>query len=437
MTSDPEETWDGAVSVPEPQDPLIALRAKQYIEQLAAMVNQSDTIKTWDLDSIFSVMGDWPSDRNEINRIFFETLNKGPAVLIDVAPMIPPSATQSIKDSLPVMLKHRTDELKQMVSRRRNQIVAYFDAAESELEGLTRARRELDALNGSPPKDPSPQFEAVIRSGLYKFESWSQNDTSITLSNASPFILSETIKKSGVDMRVNLGFFKVKINLRSNRLTVSPLKENVCVNSYYHPHISASNQVCWGNAAQTSVDLMTEGRYEEMLNLLISALTNYNPGNPYIGLYEFVRASGQIQPDGKPVQPPRPVCSICEGDGADSNGDCNCCERCQHDADSCDCCGECNETRDDCDCCGRCSSTAENCDCCQQCDNTLDECECCGICARRPDNCSCAPEEDSSTDTTVTLETAQAAPLYVWNITTTPSDVIESVPANPTTDLPF
>lgn len=141
-----------------------------------------------------------------------------------------------------------------------------------------------------------------------------------------------------------------------------PLKH--CRDNFFHPHVDLSGNICEGEAAESITIALMEGRFSDVIFIIINLLSTYNYNSPYRDLNSWYYSYS---------------CVEC-GSNLDSE-DIYYCDACGEDESYCyDClysCSECNEF-----CCDKhlyqCACCCSNfCSCCVG--STLSRCYSCGV----------------------------------------------------------
>lgn len=110
-----------------------------------------------------------------------------------------------------------------------------------------------------------------------------------------PVVLVERSRAAGLETVQNMGYFAAVWSIADRRLRVYPAGENLWYSDFYHPHISASAQVCWGNASDAADRAIADSDLLGLLNVLHDVLSTYNAGNPYVELPLFERVQSADQ----------------------------------------------------------------------------------------------------------------------------------------------
>lgn len=278
------------------------IEAVKYIQMIAS--TSGVDISSWDCQSIF---GDGKSinsiitNRVEINRRFFEHAD---AIRAN-------RPLQQNFASLSDAIKAEIDEISrrfllEAAARAENQIGElvrrasdYMESANSILRDAASKRASISVVPGREV-NLAQQIEEVSRS-----EHWEYVDTReefdellVSFVSKTDVILQHRNLAAGINIRVNMGKFKVTYNLRHFTLKVLPHENNVTVdNDYYHPHVNYSGNICWGSASDAASRASTSLNFSQLMVLLTSILHCYNPDNPYKPLEKFAAIRSQQEHD--------------------------------------------------------------------------------------------------------------------------------------------
>lgn len=85
-------------------------------------------------------------------------------------------------------------------------------------------------------------------------------------------------------MTYDLGSFELRIPVVEGSLLIHQRNTERIVEGYPHPHINSQGVPCLGNIAITVGELLGEGRYGQLVILLLEFLRSYNEDNPYLRL---------------------------------------------------------------------------------------------------------------------------------------------------------
>jgi hypothetical protein len=105
--------------------------------------------------------------------------------------------------------------------------------------------------------------------------------------------LAHVNPKAGVELRVNLGVFKVAVYLENYDVMIEPHKGNTAVGNFLHPFVRARDWqgVCWGTATPQYQDFKLKRDIYGVLKTLETVLCTYQEGgNPYASIDAFHKA---------------------------------------------------------------------------------------------------------------------------------------------------
>jgi len=209
---------------------------------------------------------------------------------------------------------------------------------------------------------------------------------------------------------IGLGRFEVRVAVNlidsspNSFLTINALEPNYAGGgeNYPHPHVDGDS-LCMGEGYSLICDAAQQGRIEDVFNLAINILSNYNRDSPYHSLDEWEGVRCQRCDCSYDPEECGCCCEICDRSVCD---DCaSCCDSCgcsvcsEHMTISCGACEthSCNRCSENSSYCQRCDTTlCEDCaTTCQVCDETICEecsksCDSCGdhICKKHESTCN-------------------------------------------------
>jgi len=197
---------------------------------------------------------------------------------------------------------------------------------------------------------------------------------------------------------IDLGRFEVLISVQdidgspSSFLSINALEPNYAGGggSYPHPHVE-NDSLCMGEGYSLICDAAQQGRIEDVFNLAVNILSNYNDDSPYHSLDELEGTVGQRCNDSYDAENEGACCQICDRSICDScSSYCECCGNsvCSiHMETSCYICGtyQCNRCVEDSRLCEICDKNiCEDCEHnCQVCDKSM-----CEHCSKSCDSCN-------------------------------------------------
>lgn len=256
----------------------------KYIEFLAS--NTNTDINSWNIFEVFGT-GKGKSlyiDKRRINQIFLETArnsdvgsSSAEAEFANIRAQINDACRQAMLENV------RTQELHmQRILQRANSSYNSF------MELVREASRLRDSLGSNPANNIDQQLQTIVQSGFWKFKRVI-NGTVLEFHTANNVISSYRNRSARIDIDVNLGKFKVTVDIVNRVIHVGQLANNVHSDWYgnmgfYHPHINRNGNVCWGNSGGTVTNMFVNADYAGLMQLLATILVDFNPDNPYVQL---------------------------------------------------------------------------------------------------------------------------------------------------------
>lgn len=257
--------------------------ALNYIEHLAA--STSADISGWDILAIFSTDEcEIETDRNKINELFLSTINEIRAAArpnVDQT-TLKQEILESCKELGEVQLQRRKERMMMELEEQRETIQSRQERLRDAISAAYETKQKIECFNGQ--SNLTDEIEKISENQFWQFEKITSGD--------SPVLYLQTTTECVVRHRensLNFGKFRAKISLGDPYIWVLPLSNNLHYNfEYYHPHVSGSGQVCWGNASSTVTENLVDGKLSNVVQLLQSLLMHYNSESPYASHETFV-----------------------------------------------------------------------------------------------------------------------------------------------------
>jgi hypothetical protein len=282
---------------------MVNMTALTYIKTLAASSNVN--IYDWNLLEVFAQEPggvNLVTDKKAINKLFFEQLDKVKkeakevkkvetpeqieqaalevekikAAFIDAAKRTRTIEVQNLKNNLWTLedTMRRTQQAYDLAIRSFNESNSKINA----LEQVTDIDvKYLNALKG---------VQKVIDEGIWVNPVYENGF--LYLNTNTNVMLHDVNKAANLDLHIDLGQLAVRINIAEHmRFEVIPYKNNIAVESHYHPHIQPHGGICWGEASTAAMKNIAGLELEKALRLLHALLNSYNPGSPYRHLARF------------------------------------------------------------------------------------------------------------------------------------------------------
>ena len=263
------------------------IRAVQYLEELSALARVN--LETWDMrifrdDHRFQTVGDFVirDNRTEINRVFWTEMEKRKSRAevppeVDMANVSLLAAdTEQLRESI---LQEQSNQLDKQARTLIQQACDAEYQINSRLVEANKLRLKSEQLMGRS-RDMRQRVASILELGSWTY----QHRTGSILSFVTnrEMILQYRNDPSKEHYRVNFGVMQANLDVVNAKLYVRAHPEpKVIVDGHYHPHISESGKVCWGDSLDIATKKLVEGDYKTVFSLLYSVLSNYTVGNPY------------------------------------------------------------------------------------------------------------------------------------------------------------
>lgn len=261
-----------------------------YIDQLASAASMD--ISSWNIFEIFGAGrgNNLITNRREINRLFFAKFRQE-------------KAKQPVNElTLDAQVqKHLNDKAQELVTRQVQELAVRKDGdlraarrlatqMDEKLASAFRLDQQVRALSNRLP-DIGAQLQTIAAEGFWKYEQ--MQGGMLTLVTAGDVICNHINKSAGIDVRVNLGKFRAKLNLDNMNLRAEscvPRDENIFMKAGLpcHPHISSS--ICWGRSQSTVLDMLASCELVGAFRILANLLNDYDDEAPYASLSQYKQA---------------------------------------------------------------------------------------------------------------------------------------------------
>jgi hypothetical protein len=282
-----------------PEQKAVNISALTYIKTLASQSNVN--IYDWNLLEIFTQEDgiNLVSDKKLLNKRFFDHLAK---IKSQPKPVVNTVQTQTsalevevIKDAFVKAAKNvRNREIQSL----KDQLWSQEDAVRRSQQVLDESCRlytttmtKIHALE--QVTDVDVKYVNALK-GIQKLvseELWVNpvfENGYLYLNTNTNIMLHNVNKTANLDLHVDLGQLAVRININSGfNFEVIPYRNNLMVESHYHPHVRNDAHICWGEAQTVAYKNIANIELEKALRLLHNLLNSYNPGSPYKSLDRF------------------------------------------------------------------------------------------------------------------------------------------------------
>jgi hypothetical protein len=279
------------------------ITALTYIKTLASSSNVN--IYDWDLLEVFAQEPggvNLVTDKKIINKRFFDQLDKikkAPKeakkvetpeeieaatlevekikkAFIDAAKLVRQTEIQNLKNNLWTLEDQirRTQQAYDLSLRQFNESYTKINALEQVADIDTKYLKALEGI------------QKVIDEGIWINPVYENGY--LYLNTKTNIMLHDVNKAANLDLHIDFGQLAVRININNHmRFEVIPYKNNISVESHYHPHVQPAGGICWGEASTASAKNIANLELDKALRLLHALLNSYNPGSPYRPMARF------------------------------------------------------------------------------------------------------------------------------------------------------
>lgn len=273
-------------SIENVRDRNAQINAIKYIKSLASMSNTN--IMHWNIIDLFSKDGKILTERQAINKVFFLYKEKAPANPTTV----PEAMFTKLMALTASRQRYSCANLEDQARRKLNDAVGNYNYYLKALKDAAGMRRRLQAMQGYVP-NYALEIEQLCLGGFYILKD--VTSSSVQMETVNDVILVHVNEQHGVKRSVNLGRFMVDYSLLHSHVEVYPCGNNVRASGYYHPHVSASNNVCFGEIQNEAHDFIASGNLTATMEIVQKVLTTYNDGSPYCVLEQFELAKKRLE----------------------------------------------------------------------------------------------------------------------------------------------
>lgn len=262
------------VASAEPVPQVLPAATEFYLKQLCGINGVS--YDGLDKSKYFSV-----SDRKEINKIFFAGLTAPPKVEL----------ASSQRKALRDMFARRADSSNRLRDNM-NQRLVYYQEAERNMQQrladyISSKRAYEAALATHDSLSLVYPIEKLLSEGRVLLHSVSGAEGYVEFTTVNDCIVKHKNEAAKVYITVNLGKFKLVVDISRNKVYVRKHMGNTEVDGYFHPHVAGDGSVCWGNARDAISAALEQCDVYKIVNTLLILLSEYNDESPYVSLAQI------------------------------------------------------------------------------------------------------------------------------------------------------
>jgi len=263
----------------------------KYIMHLAETSQQN--ISLWDIDTLFKDPQNKKQSlelikvKKDINAIFFKEAEKHKAEPNLMFDQLENSIKTSMENSYRTEREERKKTLNRQINNEQNNLNYALNNVNNYLRNIVTKKRELLKLDNVNYTDKvMADLKEVLKGNFYDVLSFENNVITFVTKND---VINSLIKPSaGLNLKVNLGKFKIKLNLTNMDMKIYTHMNNTISDGIYHPYVSNSGSICWGNVSDEAASKLASLDIKGSLILLAALLVTYSDETtPYRSLHSF------------------------------------------------------------------------------------------------------------------------------------------------------
>jgi hypothetical protein len=266
-----------------------AFDAKGYAALLA---NQVGILDLTDIPAEVMLELVQGTDKNAVNQVFFKWFEARPKAELTL--------TDADKELFANIISVKsTQEYLSTVKARDVQLRNAVDATnsvQSYLRSMMEYQEKIDRLDGKSSWNLTETIKKAVADGWYTYDSELTSRYNSTRLNhrdhglvfTTPHVQCKYVNQAaGINKSLDFGRYQVVYVPSNGMVFVLKLENNINVDGYYHPHVTTSGSVCWGNGANAMGSAVKLHKVDEILQILRVILENYNADSPYISYIMF------------------------------------------------------------------------------------------------------------------------------------------------------
>ena len=221
--------------------------------------------------------------RTEVNKIIFPWME----TLSTPQPRLSEGALDTLAS---VMGDHRqaaNERNQHEILNIERQIRDRFSSIDAYLKNLREIQMRISGAEEASPESVQRFIDEVTKDNWFKFDMDASLDARRFIFTTPSVTLTYKNAAAGIDMSVPMGSFKAFFNPSNVTISVHEHENNLDVREYYHPHIGAEGDICWGNAQQIYTRAMRDLKPAPAFRALRVILESYNDESPFRSLDQF------------------------------------------------------------------------------------------------------------------------------------------------------
>lgn len=174
-------------------------------------------------------------------------------------------------------------------------VSAYYERYVQQLAKLKSINEQIHTLqlmslgaNNEGEQTLMDELKAVIANPFFQLQKW-DNEHSLFVFTTKPVVMQYVEPAAGINESVNLGAYIVLLKFSDGtpEFKVNRYKSNLLSEGYYHPFVSTSGSVCFGNVSEDVAKLLFNKKYAQAFEYLQTLLTTYAASTPYYDLFNL------------------------------------------------------------------------------------------------------------------------------------------------------
>lgn len=230
--------------------------AFKYIVSLSNIT--STVIDDWDAESVFKKEDKWLTDKQAINKAFFERKNS----VVEITPAIPPYVANALAQPLKDLFSGNIRQLRDSVRARENEFDRYNLSLSNAIINLREAKNSLRVAELAIKNNDNSSLEQVNKIVQeLPYEIFDVDGPVVSFICKTDTIVTNRRASEGINRKYNLGRLILKINVRDLNCRVERLDR---INRWLQidsAHFHHAGHLCWGGfdkdraTAQKNLDL--------------------------------------------------------------------------------------------------------------------------------------------------------------------------------------
>ncbi len=214
---------------------------------------------------------------------------------------------KTITDKYSSSLTDRKSQIEREIKSHSENAGSYLRDYNQQVTSMIGKNKELLAIQEGDYTFVTEAIKEIIADDRFTLLGFTNNNKCIEFKINQDIICSHKNDRASVDWRVNLGKFKIKLDIVNGfNMELLGFENNLDSEGYIHPHVS-SGTICLGNMQELVSECRAKTELLKMLDAALRVLTSYNDADPHRNLSYFVKICNQVQPNGELFKHVEPV----------------------------------------------------------------------------------------------------------------------------------